>query len=234
MKKSLSILLTLVFLLTYSMSAFATGSTVKRPTIMIENGYKIEALESSKKNGQLQKLKFTKVETGEVEYLETYLENDKYLYLSISKEGSKRIESVDGTIKITNEDTKEVTYLETTSVEVVTPNTTDQRSFGDVATLATSWRWWKTVKSSTYIAGNNCTAIIGILCLIARVPYVPSALVILGTWYDAQKTPETWWISDHFVNVNNIDHNWTSTFYYKYPNWTNFACMVDYEWWGVY
>lgn len=115
----MSVILSLMLIFVYTTSAFAatpnipTKSTPQAlanglPINAIENGYRVETLINTKEK---QKIKFTNLKTGEVEYLESFLENGKYSFLSTSKAGKQKIESVDrNTVKITNEDTNEVKY----------------------------------------------------------------------------------------------------------------------------
>jgi hypothetical protein len=119
MKKLMSVVLSLMLIFVYTTSAFAAIPNIPTksnpqaladilPDNAIENGYKVETLINTKEK---QKIKFTNIKTGEVEYLESFLENGKYSFLSTSKAGKQKIESVDSnTVKITNEDTKEVKY----------------------------------------------------------------------------------------------------------------------------
>lgn len=60
MKKLISMALALVLILSYSMSAFAAGSTVPQPqsTVINQNGFKVE-IETKKNSKEYQKFKFT-------------------------------------------------------------------------------------------------------------------------------------------------------------------------------
>lgn len=230
MKKLLSIIMALVIMLSYTMSASAAVSTVpqSQSTIINQNGYKIEIFEGSKVNGQLQKIKFTNLKTGEIEYLETILENGKYSYLSTSKLGKFRTESASdkvGAIKITNLDTKEVKYLtpNKNSDTIAAQNATTQ---GSITPQSTSWYRWSCIESSYSKDWTTISACAGICCTICGLGIINSSILTAATAIVSNNLPDIWYIQEQFDDLNDSSHHMRNTGLYKYPDYTN---LLDYE-----
>lgn len=222
MKKFLSIVLALVLMLTYTMSAFAAGLTDTTSTTVIQNGYKIETLENSKEH---QKIKLTNLKTDEVEYAESFLKNDKYVYSATTKEGKSTIEPVNGTVKITNENTKEVKY----SKPVVTSNTTVKKS--TVTPLIAGWDAYGPIRYSSYAIDTTYASVLaGCLASIYGGP-ITGVLVTIAGAFIALHTPDVWYIETNYVDSYDDTHFMVKTQYYAYPDYTNYQGESDFIYW---
>lgn len=224
MKRLLSIVLTLVLMLSSTMSTFATESTVKQSNIMmIENGFKIETVECSKKDGQIQKVKVTNSETGEVEYLETFLVDGKYSYLSTSKQGKIRTETLfddkDNFVKITNEDTKEVKYLKRedvitnktapTNKEAVTPNITTTSS-----SLPFVYQYYSQYSGSRAADWTTLTTMAAILMAVSGgTGAVPAIIFAMATGYISNSIETVYY---HKIDAN-ATYNYSK--YWQFQTW---------------
>ncbi|MDO0823508.1 hypothetical protein [Desulfosporosinus nitroreducens] len=235
MKKLFSIVLTLVLMLSSTMSTFATESTVKQPKIMmIENGFKIESVDFSKKNGQIQKVKITNLETDEVEYLETYLVDGKCSYLATTKNGKIRIEPLVGDkeniAKITNLDTKEVKHLKidnptTNKTAPVDSSLTPQSA----SSLPFIFKPYRDFSGSNTASMASVATTAGILIsistagLMGPLSVIPSGIFAAASTYVINRIDTIYWHSIYAnATYNNNYYNQYQTWYYYDSTHNNF------------
>ena len=229
MKKLLSIVLTLVLMLTYTMSAFAAGSAVTSSAVVTPStgdNYKVETIMDTK---DYQKIKFTNLKTGDIEYLESFLKNGKYEFLTTNKDGRTRIEKVNGTIKSTNLDTKVIKYqpiITSTSTSTSTSNKPIVSSSIVVRNntlVVPRIGGWDGIGnreySSTSTVINNVGATAAALAL-GTDSFITGGITILATWLVGHFWGETWWYTDHFVDSYDETHFRDDTTFFGYPDYT--------------
>lgn len=229
MKKLLSLVLSLVVMLTYSTSIFAAGpmvtpsATVILPTT-IQNDYKIETLEDSDEH---QKIQITNIKTGEVEYSESFFKNGKYEYLSTSKEGRNSVENVNGTINITNLDTKEVKIINT---KPVVTSTTVVRNMVNNTVVSRIGGWDGTgsrTYNSTNLISNQVSVMVGIVASLC-LSKVSSVITGVVTYWISTLFPTLWWYQDHFTDSYDSSHRRCDTYFYGNPDYTDYRGLNTY------
>lgn len=201
-------------MLSFTTSVFASESKITK-----KNGFEMETIDDTKEH---QKIKFTNLETGEVEYVESILENGKYVYFSTNDEGKQKIESVNGTIKITDQETKEVKYL-----KPIKSTIKDDIKVEDASSLAAAW--WEQVnmyRSSYAIDTAKLSLVAGILASIYGGP-VTGVITSIASYLISINAPNVWYIVRQYQDQYDLNHWMDETYYYADPNYSNFRGVED-------
>ncbi|OLN25734.1 hypothetical protein DSOL_5240 [Desulfosporosinus metallidurans] len=165
------------------------------------------------------------LKTGEVEYAESFLKNGKYVYSATTKEGKSTIEPVNGTVKITNENTKKVKY----SKPVVTSNTTAKKS--TVTPLIAGWDAYGPIRYSSYAIDTTYASVLaGCLASLYGGP-ITGVLVTIAGAFIALHTPDVWYIETNYVDSYDDTHFMVKTEYYAYSDYTNYQGESDFIYW---
>lgn len=243
MKKFLSIILSLCLVFTFTSNVFAANSTFvdlelksvpDLPEAIDANGFRMETVKNTKEN---QKIKFTNKETGEVEYIESILENGKYSYISTSNAGKQKVENVDGKIRITNLNTKEVKYVEQEDITTNNTNPTQKNLSIQYSVDDIDWIYDKTVYSSISTQFAQVSLVASIIASVAGGP-VAGIILSIATYVIGESIDNMWYmkIYDHGYYIKyNVEHEafLFQTYWYddKYrSNLVEFMTFDTYTW----
>ena len=186
-----------------------------------QNNYKSETITETK---EYQKIKITNLTTGDVEYIESFLKNGKYEFLTTNKDGRTSIEKVNGTIISTNLDTKVVKYQPIVTSNKPTVNSSIVvRNSALMVPLGGGWEGcYPRFYSASATVYNDVGATAAFLALCVGGP-VTGGILIVATWAVNAWAPCSYWYTDYFVDSYDNSHFRDDTTYFKYSDYTSFV-----------
>jgi hypothetical protein len=223
MKKITVLFIAFVFLisLTFENLTKASAATVKEENI---NGYDVQYI---KDTPDYQKIKFTNLETKEIEIVESKMVDGNRIFTAKSKDEQVQITRELNKLKVTNENTGKAEYTDLGS-----PSDSDVQSISingnvqgivpmDIPNDGDIWRYETTWKGSRGLDVTGASAIAGIIASIYGGP-ITGVVTSIATFYASYKAKNIWWICDLYSDYSNYYHMGESYSFYRYPDYTNY------------
>lgn len=201
-----SIMILSVFIMLFS-TILSTHTANADSASEVENGYKTEIIESS---ADYSKVKFTNVETGEVEYLEGKKENGEFVYYASFE---------DETHKISREGNQVLLDGEVVVEESVTEQLNSNGSMSSISSI--KWDNGYTTSGSNAILVNRASLLAGILASIIGGP-VTGTVTSLATYIIGAQIKQIWWKRTEYTNLNNLCWKRIYTNFFEHSNLTGF------------
>lgn len=178
-----------------------------------------------------QKIKFTNVQTGEVEYLEATINGDDIVYRAFYDNMEAVI--ADNSLTLHNLSTGEVEIRDITPIDgnagVMQSISLDGNA--DIGTQSvpvdgTHYELYNTYKSSKSLDVGTEAFIVGVLAAICGVPITHAILLTTASYYYGIKAANIWYIQDLYLWRNSFHYQASNYKFYRYPDYTNFINSV--------
>lgn len=208
-----SIMILSVFIMLFS-TILSTHTANAGSASEIENGYKTEIIES---RADYSKVKFTNVETGEVEYLEGKKENGEFVYYASFE---------DETHKITKEGNQVLLDGEVVAEESVTEQLNTNDSMNSISSI--DWTDGYTTSGSNAIVVNRVSLLAGILASIVGGP-VTGTITSLASYIIGSQITQIWWKRTQYFDRANPCWMRSHVNYYEHSNFTGFLSGERWE-----
>lgn len=185
-----------------------------------------------KQNSFYQKIKFTNLENGEIEYLESFLlENGDYKYKSTdSNQIELAIQNLADEVVVTDELDNEIITIEIDETHDSINTLNIKRIEDGISTFGlydnvpkkTKWASYRKYKSSKDANVNAVSLLAGILVSIAGGGPVVGIVTAAATYYYSSKSKRIYYHIDKQTRFNNGRQVRSIVKYYKYHDYTGY------------
>jgi hypothetical protein len=197
--KPFIIIVVLTILFSMTLNGVSAKGITKAETVT-QNGYEIEILD---KTDKYEKIKFTNISTGKVEYLESKLKNGKYEYYATIDGEKQKIKTKNDNEKKTKDKNK----LEDSN--------------GDI-TIQASWIYLYSTEGSSSLRVATISVIAGILASIYGGT-VTGVITSAATYLASINAEEVWYRIGRYQEKDSRGcHIQDVTVFYEYPDYTNY------------
>ncbi|MFJ7828533.1 hypothetical protein [Psychrobacillus sp. NPDC096623] len=161
------------------------------------------------------------LETGEVEYIESVLEEGEFVHYVFNSEGEEKykVEAVGNEIQLNGEviATKTSEITEKLKMDTVKPT--------EYSTQAIKWEYTTTSSGNSSWKYAQATLIAAVIATLLGVPAGYSIVLTIATTFAGLELTTVYWKKSHYIDANRTYSTCklaSNTSFYKYSNYTGF------------
>lgn len=163
------------------------------------------------------KVKIEDLKTGEVEYLESVLENGKFIHYVLSSDGKEKhkIEAIGNSIYVDGEVYAEIN--EESQIDA------DKLQEGEFTTQSIKWEYLSTSSGNSSWKYINASFIAGVIAALLGVSATTGIVITVASTFASLAIDTVYYKKSHYVDANrtyNTCKRASNTSFYRYSNYT--------------